>query len=981
MKYLPFLFLFICASHSIYAENKPWEQQVDYQIQVTLQPDQKRLDGQIEIHYTNHSKTHLDTIWLHLWPNAYSKYNTALAKQLLLHDNINMDVSGREDLGGMGKLEVSVDGQSVFFALDEKHPDIAFIVLNTPILPEEKIVISTPFQLKIPASISRLGTDGTHFSITQWFPKVAVYDETGWHAMPYLDLGEFYADFGNYAVEITVPETYIVAATGVEQTKSTANGMTTYQFEQDKIHDFAWFASPDFKIKTDLLTLPNGHEIAVNTYHITDSEAWSNCNEMIKNSLLHFSEWIGPYPYSHCTVVEGMLEAGNGMEYPMITVIQDDNNKGRLETVVAHEVAHNWWQGMLANNERRYPWLDEGFTSYYEKRYKEEVALYYKDPLSFVTERKIAKFFGAYGLDLQRGEELVLQNEQRMNRHQTVGSPSEDFTFFNYAMDLYSKAPIIIRYLEHYLGRTAFDQCIQSFFQNYRFSHISPEELQSNLETCSGKDLNFLFQDWINSDGIVDARIKSVQHQNESVHIEIEHKGDFSLPLPVTITTTIGEKTIWSDGSQNSTLVFPEMEYEKIVIDPNNLTLDIRPANNSYKSNGFHRIERIQPHLFFGLEDIQKSKFYFTPMIGLNGNDKFMLGLSFYNQIFPAKNLKWTITPLYAFGTKQVNGIVNVEYTQNIKKDRRVQLTYGNYFKTFSYDDSSIGGRYLNVRPSLTANILSKDRTKKITHQIQWKHHQVWKELNIQVAAEEPIEKIFSSRWVEEIRYGFSKEDIKIPLNADVKFQFNTEHARVMASTDFKIRYGKINSYFSGRFWMGAMLAKRGDFATSDDLGFATYAMNLSGQTDQRDYLFEYAYRARGSNQGLFSRQLFMTEGQFKFANSDNLLRSNILASSINLRADFPSKWIPIKLYADFGLIYSNEFRNGNIEAGSMLVFQAGAMISLFNEVMEFYFPLISSSDIKDYYELQNVSFKRRIAVAIDLEKLNPQKLVKDFGF
>jgi hypothetical protein len=124
-----------------------------------------------------------------------------------------------------------------------------------------------------------------------------------------------------------------------------------------------------------------------------------------------------------------------------------------------------------------------------------------------------------------------------------------------------------------------------------------------------------------------------------------------------------------------------------------------------------------------------------------------------------------------------------------------------------------------------------------------------------------------------------------------------------------------------------------------------------------------------------------MNEGQFKFANSDNLLGSNILASSINLRADFPSKWIPIKLFADFGLIYTNRFNGGNLEASSLFVFQAGAMISLFNEVMEFYFPLISSSDIKDFYKLQNITFKRRIAVAIDLEKLNPQKLVKDFGF
>jgi hypothetical protein len=981
MKYfIPFCLFFLFSIQS-FSANLDWEQEVDYHIKVTLQPELKLLTGEIEIHYTNHSKTHLDTIWLHLWPNAYSKYNTALAKQLLLHDNMAMDVLDRSEMGGINDLNVMVDGQPAILSMDEQHQDIAFIVLNSPILPEEKIVIQTPFKVKVPASVSRLGTDGVNFSITQWFPKVAVFDEEGWHPMPYLELGEYYADFGKYSVEISVPEKYIVAATGIQQSINSTNGMTTYRFEQDNIHDFAWFASPDFMIKTDVVLLPNGHEVTVNTYHVTESEVWTNCNNIIKNSLIHFSEWIGPYPYSHCTVVEGLLEAGNGMEYPMITVIQNEKNTWAFEKVVAHEVAHNWWQGMLASNERQFPWIDEGFTSYYEKRYTDEEALYYKDPFAFITERKIAKFFGIEGLDMQRGEELLIQNEQRLNRHQIVGSTSETFTYSNYAIDIYAKAPKIILYLENYLGQSTFDGCIQSFFQSYRFRHISPVELQIHFEECSGKDLDFVFEDWINTDGTVDAQIKSIQHVDESIHIEIQHKGDFALPVPVTITTADGEQTFWTDGLENSALIFSEMDYENIVIDPTNLTLDIQPANNSYKSKGFHKIERIHPQLFFGLEDIKKSQFYFSPMIGLNGNDNFMLGMTFYNQIFPVKPLKWTITPLYAFGTKQVNGIFNLEYTQNIKKDRRVQLTYGNYFKTFSYNDSDLGVRYINLRPSITANILSKDRNKKKVHQIQWKHHQVWKELNTQAAADAPIVKIYSPRWVEEIRYGFSKDDIKTPINAEIKFQFNNEHARTMASTDFKVRYGKINSYFSGRFWMGAMLAKRNEFATSSNLGYPTYAMNLSGQSGIRDYLFEHSYRARSASEGLFSRQIFMNEGQFKFANSDNLLSSNILASSINLRADFPSKWIPIKLFADFGLIYTNRFNGGNLEASSLFVFQAGAMISLFNEVMEFYFPLISSSDIKDFYKLQNITFKRRIAVAIDLEKLNPQKLVKDFGF
>lgn len=971
------LFSIFMVTHSLFAGGNYWQQEVDYNINVSLDVANKTLEGDIQMIYRNNADQHLDTIWIHIWPNAYSRYNTALAKQLLENNNLAMDMLDREDLGAIGHLNFKVDGLTAAFQKLEKDPDIGFIVLDSPLLPGESIEITTPFTVKVPASISRMGTGNGYFAITQWYPKPAVYDNDGWHPMPYLDQGEFYAEFGSYHVEITVPDNYVVAATGQLTAQTTSDSTITLIYDQDKIHDFAWFASPDFKIISEKAILANGHEVAINTYYLTESERWLQAHEYTKTALLLFSDLIGPYPYDHCTIVEGPLKAGGGMEYPMITIL-NDYDEVYLESVIAHEVAHNWWQGILASNERAAPWIDEGFSSYYDKRYNSEHAVHEYQPAKVVTERKVAKMFGFDGIDYASGEKILLRQLENRNIHQAVGLHAADFTDANTYFSLYAKAPHQIIYLEKYLGREQFDACIRSFFQAYQFKHIHPNDLQNHFEECSGKDLNFFFQDWINTDGVVDGSIGKVEKTENILKVEIKQKGEIVLPLPVTIITSNGEETIWVDGK--STIIdIPVEGLQEVIVDRDNLTLDYRPSNNYYKTKGIGKLESLRPQFLFGLDNNKRTEIFFSPFIGGNAHDKFMLGLTVYNRFYPSKNFDWDITPMYAFGSKQVNGTFNASYTQNIRKDRHVQLKYGTHFKTFSYDNRSFGGRYINVRPSLSVKILPKDNRKKITHQLNWTHHQTWKEINTQSSADAPIVKSFNGLWVEELGYGFDKKDLKTPVNAASNIQFNNEHAKLSATTNVKVRYGKMKSYFSARFWMSAIMAKQGDFAGSSQFG-TSYATNLSGRIGSRDYLFEDYFLGRNVRDGFLSRQIAMNEGQFKFA-PGTLLNSNILATSINLRADFPGKWIPIKLYTDIGIIYTNSFVSGNIEKTSLFAFQAGAMISLFNDAFEVYFPFFSSNDIKDYYDLNAPKYKQRICFALDLNKLNPHKIVEDFRF
>ena len=224
MYYLPkrlvVLLVGIIFSNSLYSQETYWQQHVDYKINVKLNDISNVLDADLTLTYTNNSPNTLHEIYFHLWPNAYRERSTALTKQMLENGKSSLYFADATDRGYIDLIDFSVDGISAIHIIDKEHIDIAKVVLNKPIQPGKSIIITTPFRVKIPSSsFSRLGHKEQSYQITQWYPKPAVYDHKGWHAMPYLNQGEFYSEFGNFEVNITVPKNYVVAATGNLQNK------------------------------------------------------------------------------------------------------------------------------------------------------------------------------------------------------------------------------------------------------------------------------------------------------------------------------------------------------------------------------------------------------------------------------------------------------------------------------------------------------------------------------------------------------------------------------------------------------------------------------------------------------------------------------------------------------------------------------------------------------------------------------------------
>jgi len=470
-----------------------WQQQVDYTIDVSLNDPEKTLDGFARIQYTNNSPDTLSFIWFHLWPNAYKNDRTAFSEQLLGNGRTDFYFSNKEKRGYINRLDFRVDGQEAKMADHPLYIDIIKVLLPKPLAPGRRITITTPFHEKLPYNFSRGGYTLTKapaphhafgkppttpqppptiaYQVTQWYPKPAVYDSHGWHPIPYLDQGEFYSEFGSFDVHITVPKNLIVAATGQSQDTTSTTTTKTLHYKQDRIHDFAWFADRKFKVDHDTLQLPSGRIVDIYSYYTpTAPDGWNNSTTFIKDAVRFRSALIGEYPYNVVTAVQAGMGTTGGMEYPTITAINTPGPARDIDLTIEHEVGHNWFYGILATNERRYPWMDEGINTYYDNRY--ETAKY--PP---AEDNALPTFYTA-----------AVQK-----RDQPISTPSQDFTESNYFDIAYTKTGNWMKMLEDSLGAATFDRCMQQYYHDWQFRHPYPEDFKAVVTHTSQRRLDTLF--------------------------------------------------------------------------------------------------------------------------------------------------------------------------------------------------------------------------------------------------------------------------------------------------------------------------------------------------------------------------------------------------------------------------------------------------------------------------------------------------------
>lgn len=598
----------------------------NYQIDVTLNSVTKKLDGRETLTWRNSSNDVIQELRFHLYLNAFRNEQSTFMRESggqlrgeQIDRNAKQDPYGSIDIVSM-KQRNAGPGASEALAYQFIQPDdratdrpatdrytssdrtVIRVPLTKPVGPGETIVLDIAFRAKLPKIFARTGYSRDFFLVGQWFPKIGVYEPAGtryaktgqWNCHQFHANSEFYADYGVYDVNMTVPKDFWVSATGLFQSEQLyANGTKTLRYHAEDVVDFAWTASPHFQVINDSWKRPSGGkvdlELVMQPEHLSQAKRHLDA---AKAALSYFDKNLGRYPFPNLTIVDPPLHAMGsfGMEYP--TFITAGTAWGLPtgarfpELVTIHEFGHQYFMQLLATNEFEEAWLDEGFNQYYEGRIMDATYGVHSSAIDL--------------LGYQRGD---LEDSRASYVHQD--NPSVGRTFGNtwqlpdgqYSVLTYSKTATWMRTLEGLVGRPVMDEIMRTYFTRWQFKHpdgqdfinVVNEIVPRRLGGRYGPDMNWFFRQVLYGDEAFDYELLSIKNTKRDGQqlavVTVQRNADGKMPVEVLVHFDNGkERTLFWNG-QDRQRRFTLPENAKVVwatVDPKQkIYMDTNLNNNS----------------------------------------------------------------------------------------------------------------------------------------------------------------------------------------------------------------------------------------------------------------------------------------------------------------------------------------------------------------------------------------------------------------
>jgi len=591
-----------------------WQQEANYTMDVTMDVNTFQYQGTQQISYTNNSPDALNQVFYHLYFNAFQPGSEMDARLSSIEDpdgRMMEDKKSRisplspNEIGFLDVKNLVQNGKPVNFTVDGT---VLQAILAEPIAPGETVVFSLEFNGQVPLQIRRSGrnsSEGVALSMSQWYPKMAEYDFEGWHADPYI-AREFHGVWGDYDVTITLDKNYTIGGTGYLQNpqeighgyeapgtkvKKQRGNTLSWHFKAPMVHDFMWAADPEYT--HDVLEMENGpilHFLYKNKPELVEN--WKALQPKTAQAMAFFSKNVGPYPYEQYSVIQG---GDGGMEYAMSTLITGERKLNSLIGVMAHEMAHSWFQHILATNEAKHSWMDEGFTSFISSLCMQELS---EKP----SENPFAGSYRGYQYLIKSGKE----------QPQTTHSDRYEFNSA-YSIAAYSKGSIFLSQLGYIIGQDKLMETLKKYYTDFKFKHPTPNDIKRTAEKVSGLQLDWYLMDWTQTTNTIDYAIQEVVAEDlENTTVVLERKGLMPMPLDILVVYQDGsqetfyvplrmmrggkenpypsiERTVlpnwaWAYPSYEFTISKPYQSIKAIQIDPSGLMADADLDNNSLQS-------------------------------------------------------------------------------------------------------------------------------------------------------------------------------------------------------------------------------------------------------------------------------------------------------------------------------------------------------------------------------------------------------------
>jgi len=602
--------IFTLISFSLFSQsNTYWQQHVDYTMDIDMNVENFQFDGTQKLVYTNNSPDELDVVFYHLQFNAFQP-----GSQMDMRLQNIVDPDGRmvNNLGTkekpvyesrISKLKPNEIGFQKIISLKQNGKPVKYEVigtilkvnLNTPIKAGKKATFDMVFKGQLPVQIRRSGrnnAEGVALSMAQWYPKLAEYDVEGWQANQYI-AREFYGVWGDFDVTIHIDKNYTIGGTGyLQNPQQVGHGYenkskklnlpkgdkVTWHFKAPNVHDFTWAADKDYL--HDIVQVPNGatlHFLYKNKEKTIEN--WKKMQEKAVKTMQFYNKTVGEYPYKQYSIIQG---GDGGMEYGMCTLVNGDVSLGSLVGTIKHEMAHSWFQFVLATNEIKHSWMDEGFTSYISALAGHELGDSKDKPINFERTYMTYNYIVKSGKD----EPLTTQADRfNTNMAFSIGS--------------YVKGQIFLSQLGYIIGEANLEKTLKKYFNDFKFKHPNPNDIKRTAEKVSGIQLGWYLNEWIETTHTIDYAVKSVSDNK----ITLNRIGQMPMPVDLKVTYTdgtsedfyiplemmLGKKSTsanvlpyWGWGNPEFTFT-AKKSVKKAEIDTRHLMADVNRSNNIFE--------------------------------------------------------------------------------------------------------------------------------------------------------------------------------------------------------------------------------------------------------------------------------------------------------------------------------------------------------------------------------------------------------------
>lgn len=568
--------------------------------------DKHQFSGKQKLVYTNNSPDTLTKVFYHLYFNAFQPGSMMDMRSRTIPDP-DPRVGDR-----ISKLKPEEEGFHIIKSLTQDGVSVSHqtqgtvleVQLAKPILPGAKTEFLMDFYSQVPKQIRRSGrisSQGIDYSMTQWYPKMAEYDYEGWHADPYVQR-EFHGVWGDFDVKISIDKKYVLGGTGYLQNpeeighgyaapdvevKQPLGDKLTWHFVAPQVHDFAWAADPDYI--HDVKQVPGGPTLHF-LYQIDTTGNWDRLQEEMVEAFQIMNRKFGIYPYKQFSTIQG---GDGGMEYPMATLITSGRTYGGLLSVTVHEAFHNWYYGVLATNEAKYPWMDEGFTSYAQDHVLNALREY-KNPNPHLED--VMKLADLHANGLQ----------------EPLSTHADHFqTNYCYGVSAYSKGAVFLMQLEYIIGKEAFWKGMKRYFNTWKFKHPTPNDFIRIMEKVSDLELNWFMDLWVGTTQHIDYSIEELKKEKKGrTSVVLKRVGALPMPLDIKVVNQDGKESwyyipvglmrgekpaeegqegrtiladwAWTDPTYSFVLDLKKKKITSIEIDPSTRLADLNNINGVY---------------------------------------------------------------------------------------------------------------------------------------------------------------------------------------------------------------------------------------------------------------------------------------------------------------------------------------------------------------------------------------------------------------